>query len=68
MNPQQVASLTVRLGEHNIKQSGETNTYETKVARVVRHKGFSSQTLVREMPYAFSNQTLSNPTCMYVYS
>ena len=46
MTRNDVARLTVRLGEHNIKQSGETEIFETKVARVVRHKGFSSETLV----------------------
>ena len=51
MTRNDVARLTVRLGEHNIQQSGETNIFETKVARVVRHKGFSSETLVRMLIY-----------------
>ena len=41
-----MAALTVRLGEYNIKQSGETEIFESKAARVVRHKDFTQQTLV----------------------
>merc|ERR1712012_847428 len=39
------ANLEVRLGEHAIKQTGETQLFESKAARVVRHKEFSQQTL-----------------------
>ena len=46
MTPQQVAGLTVVLGDHNIQQVGESQTHESKAARVVRHKGFSQETLV----------------------
>ena len=46
MSRQDVAALTVRLGEYNIKQSGETEIFESKAARVVRHKDFTQQTLV----------------------
>ena len=42
-----VANLKVRLGEYDIKQAGETEIFESKAARVVRHKEFSQQTLVR---------------------
>ncbi len=45
MTRNDVANLKVRLGEHNIKQQGETKIFESKAARVVRHKGFSSETL-----------------------
>ena len=41
-----MAALTVRLGEYNIKQSGETQIFESKAKRVVRHKEFTQQTLV----------------------
>jgi hypothetical protein len=41
-----VANLKVRLGEYDIKQTGETEIFESKAARVVRHKEFSQQTLV----------------------
>jgi hypothetical protein len=49
MTPNQVATLSVRLGDHNIKMDGDTQIYETKVTRVVRHKGFSQQTLVGQL-------------------
>ena len=47
MTPQQVAGLTVVLGDHDIRQAGESQTHESRAARVVRHKGFSQETLVR---------------------
>ena len=46
MSASDVRNLRVRLGEHNIKQAGETTIWESAVARVVRHKEFSQQTLV----------------------
>merc|ERR1712088_39945 len=44
MSRYDVANLKVRLGEHAIKQTGETQLFESKAARVVRHKEFSQQT------------------------
>jgi len=49
MSRYDVANLKVRLGEHAIKQVGETNLFESKAARVVRHKGFSQQTLHKDV-------------------
>merc|ERR1719277_1966403 len=49
MSRQDVAALTVRLGEYNIKQSGETKIFETAAARVVRHKEFTQQTLHKDV-------------------
>eukprot|EP00095_Tigriopus_kingsejongensis_P006640 maker-scaffold1475_size39547-snap-gene-0.9 protein:Tk06640 transcript:maker-scaffold1475_size39547-snap-gene-0.9-mRNA-1 annotation:"trypsin-1 precursor" len=49
MSAQDVQMLTVRLGEHNIRREGESNTFETPVTRVVRHKGFSSDTLYNDV-------------------
>ena len=46
MSRYDVANLKVRLGEYKIKTSGETKTWESKAARVVRHKEFSQNTLV----------------------
>ena len=46
MSRQDVAGLKVRLGDHAIRQTGETNIFESKAARVVRHKEFTQQTLV----------------------
>jgi len=45
MSRYDVANLKVRLGEYKIKQEGETTLFESKAARVVRHRGFSQQTL-----------------------
>jgi len=44
MSRNDVANLKIRLGAHYIKR-GESGTHESKAARVVRHKGFSQQTL-----------------------
>lgn len=49
MSSWDVARLTVRLGEHNIKTNTETLHEERKIKRVVRHRGFDSRTLVREI-------------------
>ena len=46
MSSWDVARLTVRLGDHNIKLSTETMHEERRIKRVVRHKGFDSRTLV----------------------
>ena len=46
MSRYDVANLKIRLGEHKIKSEGDT-IFESKVSRVVRHKEFSQQTLVR---------------------
>jgi len=45
MSRYDVANLKVRLGDHQIKTKGETEIFESKASRVVRHKGFSQQTL-----------------------
>merc|ERR1712106_23433 len=47
MSRYDVANLKVRLGDHEIKTVGETTIFESKAARVVRHKEFSQQTLVQ---------------------
>jgi len=49
MSSSDVRNLKVRLGEYNIKQSGETTIWESKAARVVRHKEFSQQTLYKDV-------------------
>lgn len=41
-----VARLTARLGDHNIRTNTETQHEERKIKRVVRHRGFNMQTLV----------------------
>lgn len=42
-----VARLTARLGDHNIRTPAETSHIERKIKRVVRHRGFDMRTLVR---------------------
>ena len=49
MSKYDVQNLRVRLGDHNIRENGYQDgaTVDKKVRRVIRHKGFSSSTLVR---------------------
>merc|ERR1719370_73802 len=49
MSRYDVANLKVRLGEHAIKQTGESQLFESEAARVVRHKEFSQQTLHKDV-------------------
>ena len=51
MTAQDVARLTLRLGEHNMRTRGETKIFESPAARVVRHKGFTMQSLVLAREY-----------------
>ncbi|XP_070504277.1 proclotting enzyme-like [Chironomus tepperi] len=44
-----VARLTVRLGDYNIRISTEVKHIERKVKRIVRHKGFDSRTLYNDI-------------------
>ena len=48
MSKYDVQNLRVRLGDHNIRSNGTSDgkTVEKRVKRVIRHKGFSSSTLV----------------------
>ncbi|XP_030761082.1 proclotting enzyme-like [Sitophilus oryzae] len=64
-----VAKLTVRLGDHNIKTNSEVNHIEKRVKRVVRHRGFDSRTLYNDIsiltldsPVQFSN--VIRPICL----
>ena len=49
MSKYDVQNLRVKLGDHNIRANdvADGNVVEKKVKRVIRHKGFSSSTLVR---------------------
>ncbi|CAH0561955.1 unnamed protein product [Brassicogethes aeneus] len=49
MSSWDVARLTVRLGDHNIKTQSETRHVEKKVRRVVRHRGFDPRTLYNDI-------------------
>ncbi|KAJ2947827.1 hypothetical protein O0L34_g9614 [Tuta absoluta] len=44
-----VARLTARLGDHNIRQNTETMHIERKIKRVVRHRGFDMRTLYNDV-------------------
>lgn len=57
MSRYDVANLKVRLGDYEIKTVGETEIFESKAARVVRHKEFSQQTLHKDVAII----TLENP-------
>jgi len=57
MSRYDVANLKVRLGDYEIKTVGETDIFESKAARVVRHKEFSQQTLHKDVAII----TLENP-------
>ncbi|CAH1989251.1 unnamed protein product [Acanthoscelides obtectus] len=69
MSSWDVARLTVRLGDHNIKTSSEVRHVEKRVKRVVRHRGFDSRTLYNDIailtldsPVEFSHQI--RPICL----
>ncbi|KAK2574958.1 hypothetical protein KPH14_008721 [Odynerus spinipes] len=57
MNSWDVARLTVRLGDYNIKTNTEVRHIERRVKRVVRHRGFNSRTLYNDVAVL----TLSEP-------
>ncbi|XP_057334005.1 transmembrane protease serine 11B-like [Microplitis mediator] len=69
MNSWDVARLTVRLGDYNIKTNTEIRHVERRVKRVVRHKGFDARTLYNDValltlnePVEFSE--LIRPICL----
>lgn len=49
MTPWDVARVTVRLGDHNIKSNFEVAHVEKKVIRVVRHRNFDGRTLYSDI-------------------
>ncbi|XP_076233544.1 serine proteinase stubble [Calliopsis andreniformis] len=69
MNPWDVARLTVRLGDYNLKTHTEIRHIERRVKRVVRHRGFNLRTLYNDIalltlsePVQFSEQI--RPICL----
>lgn len=69
MNSWDVARLTVRLGDHNIKTNTEVQHVERRVKRVVRHRDFHLRTLYNDIailtlsePVAFTKQI--RPICL----
>jgi len=69
MSRYDVANMKIRLGAHYIKRA-ESGTHESEVARVVRHKGFSQQTLHWDVAIitmktpAPSNNPKIRPVCL----
>ncbi|XP_066158584.1 proclotting enzyme-like isoform X1 [Euwallacea fornicatus] len=49
MSSWDVARLTVRLGDYNIKTNSEVRHVEKRVKRVVRHRGFDPRTLYNDI-------------------
>lgn len=45
MRPSDIPSLLVKLGDHDINTETETKTTNVRVAQIIKHKGFSQQTL-----------------------
>ncbi|XP_034177515.1 uncharacterized protein LOC117602982 [Osmia lignaria lignaria] len=69
MNSWDVARLTVRLGDYNIKTNTEIRHVERRVKRVVRHRGFNGRTLYNDIalltlnePVPFTHQI--RPICL----
>lgn len=61
-----VARLTARLGDHNIRTHSETMHIERKIKRVVRHRGFDMRTLVKRNPVKFRTHYMSN-FALYIF-
>ncbi|XP_018322610.1 serine protease 33-like [Agrilus planipennis] len=57
MSSWDVARLTIRLGDYNIRTNSETRHLELRAKRVVRHRGFDSRTLYNDIAII----TLDNP-------
>ena len=61
MSKYDVQNLRVRLGDHNIKDGvNDGITVEKRVKRVIRHKGFSSSTLVGDGETPSSKKYIEN--------
>lgn len=64
-----VARLTVRLGDHNIKSDTEVKHVERRIKRVVRHRGFDSRTLYNDVAVLTMDSSVSfshsvRPICL----
>ncbi|XP_025602997.2 proclotting enzyme-like [Athalia rosae] len=69
MSSWDVAGLTVRLGDYNIRTSTEVRHLERRVRRIVRHRGFDTRTLYNDVailtldkPVPFTEQI--RPVCL----
>ncbi|CAB3239924.1 unnamed protein product [Arctia plantaginis] len=66
-----VARLTAKLGDHNIKTNAETQHIERKIKRVVRHRGFDMRTLYNDVAVLTLDQPVTftknvRPICLPV--
>ncbi|KAL4702949.1 hypothetical protein ACJJTC_008727 [Scirpophaga incertulas] len=64
-----VARLTARLGDHNIRTNTETQHVERKIKRVVRHRGFDMRTLYNDIAILTLDQPVKftkniRPVCL----
>ncbi|VVD01337.1 unnamed protein product [Leptidea sinapis] len=64
-----VARLTAKLGDHNIRTNTETQHVERKIKRVVRHRGFDMSTLYNDVSILTLDQPVSftkniRPICL----
>ncbi|XP_072944154.1 uncharacterized protein l(2)k05911 isoform X2 [Epargyreus clarus] len=64
-----VARLTARLGDYNIKINTETQHIERKIKRVVRHRGFDMRTLYNDVAILTLDQPITftkniRPVCL----
>lgn len=64
-----VARLTVRLGDYDIKTPHETRHVEKRVRRVVRHRGFDMRTLYNDVAILTLNEPVEftetiRPVCL----
>ncbi|XP_023945692.1 chymotrypsin-like protease CTRL-1 isoform X2 [Bicyclus anynana] len=64
-----VARLTARLGDHNIRTNSETQHVERKIKRVVRHRGFDMRTLYNDVSVLTLDQPVTysktiRPICL----
>ncbi|NP_001166087.1 serine protease 70 precursor [Nasonia vitripennis] len=69
MNSWDVARLTVRLGDYDIKTPHEVRHVEKRVKRVVRHRGFDMRTLYNDVAILTLNEPVEfsetiRPVCL----
>lgn len=69
MNSWDVARLTVRLGDYDIKTPHEVRHIEKRVKRVVRHRGFDMRTLYNDVAILTLNEPVEfsetvRPVCL----
>ncbi|XP_058818953.1 transmembrane protease serine 9-like [Topomyia yanbarensis] len=69
MSSWDVARLSVKLGDHNIKSNTEVTHVERRVKRLVRHRGFDSRTLYNDVAVLTMDQAVQytksvRPICL----